>query len=84
MLNQILYLQKILHTCVREIIKSEKNALGLRLKRGHEHEAGIDYNNTDSCDIIIYAAGWYVMNKIDGFMNRTRRTNTRYNECCIE
>lgn len=23
------------------------------------------------------AAGWYVMNKIDGFMNRTRRTNDK-------
>lgn len=28
--------------------------------------------------ILFMAAGWYVMSKIDGFMNRTRRTNDKY------
>ena len=27
--------------------------------------------------LLFMAAGWYVMNKIDGFMNRTRRTNDK-------
>ncbi len=27
--------------------------------------------------ILFMAAGWYVMSKIDGFMNRTRRTNDK-------
>ena len=27
--------------------------------------------------ILLFMAGWYVMNKIDGFMNRTRRTNDK-------
>ena len=27
--------------------------------------------------LLFIAAGWYVMNKIDGFMNRTRRTNDK-------
>ena len=37
--------------------------------------------------LLFMAAGWYVMNKIDGFMNRTRRTNDKdtmnavLNEC---
>lgn len=27
--------------------------------------------------LLFMAAGWYVMNKIDGFMNRIRRTNDK-------
>lgn len=27
--------------------------------------------------LLFMAAGWYVMNKIDGFMNTTRRTNDK-------
>ena len=27
--------------------------------------------------LLFMAAGWYVMNKIDGFMNRTRRTKDK-------
>lgn len=35
--------------------KNLKNALRFKI-RGHEHEDGINYNNTDSCDIIIYGS----------------------------
>ena len=27
--------------------------------------------------LLFMAAGWYVMNKIDGFMNKTRRTKDK-------
>ena len=27
--------------------------------------------------LLFMTAGWYVMNKIDGFMNRTRRNNDK-------
>ena len=35
--------------------------------------------------LLFMAAGWYVMNKIDGFMNRTRRTNDKdtMNACLL-